>query len=148
MASDLPAAVLFACGHNAVRSPMAGGLMRHFFGHKVFVASCGVHTGELDPFAVAVMDELGIDISGHSPTSFEDLEDTLFDLIVSLTPEAHHAALELTRTQAVAVEYWPTLDPTLIAGNREQRLQAYREVRDGLMRHIQDRFGMPAAPVV
>lgn len=148
MERALPMAVLFACGHNAVRSPLAAALMRHFYGHKVFVASCGVHAGEVDPFAVAVMGELGMDVSGHRPTRFADLQDTLFDLIVTLTPEAHHAALELTRTMAVEVEYWPTLDPTLVEGNREQRLEAYRQVRDGLMQRIQERFGMPTAPVV
>jgi len=145
MAGDLPGAVLFACSKNAVRSPMAEGLMRHLYGHKIYVASCGVRTEELDPFAVTVMEDLGIDISRHRPRSFEDLEDASFDLVISLSPEAHHRALELTRTMAIEAEYWPTLDPSGTTGNREQVLDAYRQVRDGLMKRIRGRFGTLAA---
>jgi len=148
MARDLPQAVLFACGHNAVRSPMAAGLMRHFYGHRVHVASCGVHVGELDPFAIAVMAEIGIDISKHHPTSFDDLTDMMIDLVISLAPEAHHQAIELTRLLPLEVEYWPMHDPTLVEGTREQRMEAYREVRDALMERIRERFPLHSAPVV
>ena len=139
-----PQAVLFACGMNAVRSPMAAGLFAQLFGKSIYVASAGVQKGELDPFAVAVMEEVGIDISRHRPIDFEELEDLeglSFDLIVTLSPPAHHKALELTRTVAADVEYWPTVDPTGIEGSREQRLEAYREVRDQLMAQIRTRFG-------
>jgi protein-tyrosine-phosphatase len=139
-----PQAVLFACGMNAVRSPMAAGLFGQLFGKSVYVASAGVQKGELDPFAVAVMEEVGIDISRHRPIDFEELEDLEglnFDLIVTLSPPAHHKALELTRTVAAGVEYWPTVDPTGIEGSREQKLEAYREVRDTLMAQIRKRFG-------
>ena len=115
--------------------------MRHFYGHKVFVASCGIKPAEADPFMIAVMDELGIDMHKHRAQSFDDLEDTSFDVVVSLSPEAHHRALEMTRTMAIEAEYWPTLDPSVISGNREQILDAYRQVRDGLMRRLRDRFG-------
>lgn len=141
-----PHAVLFACGLNAVRSPMAAGLLRQMFGQSVYVGSAGVQKGELDPFAVAVMDEIGVDIARHKPTTFEELDELeglSFDLIVTLSPPAHHKALELTRTIAADVEYWPTVDPTGIEGSREQRLEAYREVRDQLMAHIRERFGQP-----
>jgi protein-tyrosine-phosphatase len=107
-----------------------------------------VQKGELDPFIVAVMDEIGIDISRHKPITFEELEDLEglnFDLIVTLSPPAHHKALELTRTVAADVEYWPTNDPTATEGSREQRLDAYRTVRDQLMAHIRARFGRPGA---
>jgi protein-tyrosine-phosphatase len=140
--SPRPQAVLFACGMNSVRSPMAAGLFRHFFG-RTYVGSAGVRKGELDPFAVAAMEELGLDIAKHKPITFEELEDwegLNFDLIVTLAPEAHHKALELTRTNAAEVEYWPTPDPTAIEGTREQRLDAYREVRDQLSRRIRARF--------
>ena len=136
-------AVLFACGMNAVRSPMAAGLLREMFGTNVYVGSAGVQKGELDPFAVAAMQEIGIDISRHRPMTFEELEDLEglnFDLIVTLSPPAHHKALELTHKVAAEVEYWPTLDPTAAEGNREQRLSAYREVRDELMVRIRERF--------
>ena len=140
MSADLPGAVLFACSQNAIRSPMAEGLTRHFFGHKIYVASCGVRAGEPDPFVIAVMDELGIDLSRHRPQSFEDLSDDSFDLIVSLSPEAHHWAVEMTRTMALEAEYWPTIDPSLTEGSREQRLEAYREVRDQLRQRLLARF--------
>ena len=143
-----PQAVLFACGLNSVRSPMAAALFRHMFGRTTYVGSAGVRRGELDPFAVAAMDEIGLDIAKHRPMTFEDLEDwegLNFDLIVTLAPEAHHKALELTRTVAADVEYWPTPDPTVQEGNREQRLDAYREVRDQLMRRIKERFATAPA---
>jgi protein-tyrosine-phosphatase len=142
--STRPQAVLFACGLNAVRSPMAAGLFRQMVGQGTYVASAGVRKGELDAFAVAALEELGIDIARHRPMTFEELEDwegLNFDLIVTLSPEAHHKALELTRTLAAEVEYWPSADPTAIEGSREQRLSAYREVRDQIMARIQARFG-------
>ena len=141
-----PHAVLFACGMNAVRSPMAAGLFHQMFGKSVYVASAGVQKGELDPFAVAVLEEIGIDISRHKPVTFEELDELeglSFDLIVTLSPRAHHKALELTRTIAAEVEYWPTVDPTAIEGTREQKLDAYREVRDQLIARIRERFGRP-----
>jgi protein-tyrosine-phosphatase len=139
-----PQAVLFACGMNAVRSPMAAGLFKQLFGKSIYVASAGVQKGELDPFVVAVMDEIGIDISRHKPIDFEELEELEglnFDLIVTLSPPAHHKALDLTRTIASDVEYWPTIDPTGIEGSREQKMNAYREVRDTLLAQIRKRFG-------
>ena len=143
-----PLALLFACGLNSVRSPIAAGLFAQMFGRSVYVGSVGVRKGELDPFAVAVMEEIGIDISRHKPITFEELEELEglnFDLIVTLSPEAHHRALELTRTSAVDVEYWPTEDPSAIEGNRAQRLDAYREVREQLLAHIRERFAKPSA---
>jgi protein-tyrosine-phosphatase len=145
--STRPHAVLFACGLNSVRSPMAAGLFRQIMGRASYVASAGVRKDELDPFAVAALEEIGIDISRHRPMTFEELEDwegLNFDLIVTLSPEAHHKALELTRTIAADVEYWPTPDPTAIEGTREQRLSAYREVRDQLTARIKARFGWHA----
>lgn len=135
-----PQAVLFACTLNAVRSPMAEGLMRRRFAKRIYVESVGVKRGELDPFAVAVLDELGVDISRHRPRSFADLEDANFDLVISLSPEAHHQALELTRTLPIEAEYWPTFDPTFVEGSRDQRLEAYRAVRDALDARIAARF--------
>jgi len=143
MDSARPQAVLFACGLNAVRSPMAAALFKHMFGRSAYVGSAGVRRGELDAFAVAAMEEIGLDIAKHRPMTFEELEDwegLNFDLIVTLAPEAHHKALDLTRTVAADVEYWPTPDPTNVEGTREQRLDAYRDVRDQLMRRIRDRF--------
>ena len=143
MTERRPQAVLFACGLNSVRSPMAAGVARYFFGKTIYVGSAGVRKGDLDPFAVAAMDEIGLDIGKHKPMTFEELEDwegLNFDLIVTLSPEAHHRALELTRTLAVDVEYWPIPDPTDGSGNREQRLDAYRVVRDQLMQRIKERF--------
>ena len=145
---DLPGAVLFACSKNAVRSPMAEAILKHLAGRRVYVVSAGVRAGEPDPFAEAAMEELGIDISAHKPQSLGDLGDASFDLIVSLSPEAHHQALALAEGYAIAVEYWPTADPTLAQGSREQILDAYRGVRDGLFRRIKQRFPLMGAPGV
>jgi protein-tyrosine-phosphatase len=146
VAGDRPQAVLFACGLNSVRSPMAAALFKHLFGRVTYVGSAGVRKGELDPFAVAAMEEIGLDIAKHRPITFEELEDLEglnFDLIVTLAPEAHHRALDLTRRLALDVEYWPTPDPTIAEGNREQRLDSYRDVRDQLLTRIRRRFGSP-----
>lgn len=142
----LPQAVLFACNFNAVRSVMAEHLMRLRFGKLVWVDSCGVRRAEEpDAFVFAAMDELGVDVSKHRAKAFADLDDASFDMIVSLTPEAHHRALEFTRTMAVDVEYWPTMDPTLAMGSREHRLEEYRAVRDALDKRIAARFERPMA---
>src|SRR6476660_1673127 len=143
-----PQAVLFACGLNSVRSPMAESLLQRMFPQGLYVRSAGARKGELDPFAVAVMAELGQDISGHKPQTFEELEDwegLNFDLIITLSPEAHHKALDLTRTMAADVEYWPTPDPTTTEGSREQKLAAYREVCDVLLMRIRRRFAKAGA---
>jgi protein-tyrosine-phosphatase len=125
---------------------MAASILRYLLGKRIYVQSAGVRPGETDPFAIAVMDEVGIDMARHQPQSIEDLEDTTFDLIVTLAPEAHHKALEFTRTMAVDVEYWPTIDPSAAAGNREQILQSYRAVRDQLFERIKARFGLTGTP--
>ena len=150
LARDLPGAVLFVCTMNSVRSPMAAAILRHLSGRRLYVESAGVKAGGPDPFAVAVMEELGIDIAAHRPGTLQELHDTSFDLIVTLSPEAHHQALELTRTMAVDVEYWPTFDATMLVGHasREQILDAYRGVRDQLFRRIKRRFGFEGGPSV
>ncbi len=145
MPGDLPSAVLFACTRNAIRSVMAEAIMKHFYGHKVYVASCGLKPGEPDPFVTAVMDEMGIDVGKHRPQGFDDLEDSSFDIVISLSPEAHHRALEMTRTMAIEAEYWPTMDPSVTSGSREQILDSYRDVRDQLVRKIRARFGSVVA---
>jgi protein-tyrosine-phosphatase len=135
--------VLFMCSLNAVRSPMAEALAKHFFGKSVYVQSAGVKKGEVDPFVIAVMDEAGVDLAKHKPKTVHELEEwegLNFDLIVSLSPEAHHRALDLTRTASAEVEYWPTQDPTIVQGSRDQMLDAYRAVRDGLIKRIKARL--------
>ncbi len=144
--ADQPDAVLFSCTRNAVRSPMAEGLLKHLLGHRIYVDSVGVRPLEVDGFSIQVMDEIGIDISKHRAKSFENLEDTSYDLIISLSPEAQHKAVELTRTMACEVEFWNTFDPAIIEGNREQRLDAFRQVRDQLKRRIEARFALDLTP--
>jgi protein-tyrosine-phosphatase len=147
MSEELPGAVLFTCNFNRVRSPMAERLMKLMYGTQVYVDSCGLRPDEEtepDPFAVAVMDELGADMRAHRPKTFDDLEDESFDVVISLTPEAQHRAVELARHHAVELEYWPTQDPTLAMGSREAVLAAYREARDALAARIRARFGKPA----
>jgi protein-tyrosine-phosphatase len=148
--NDRPGAVLFACTMNVVRSPMAAAILQHLAGRQIYVASAGVRAGEPDPFVAAVMDEIGIDVTSHRPHTLADLNDTSFDLIVSLSPEAHHQALELTRTMAVDVEYWPTFDASLMVGqgSRDQTLDSYRAVRDALFAKIKKRFNLEGGPSV
>ena len=143
---ELPSAVLFACTNNSIRSPMAEAILKFLHGRTVYVDSVGVHEREVDGFAIAVMDEIGIDISRHKPKTFEMLEDSSFDVVISLSPQAQHKAVEMTRVMACEVEFWRTFDPSMIDdASREVRLQAYREVRDQLMARIKARF--PLGPV-
>ena len=135
--------VLFVCAMNSVRSPMAEAIARHYFGKSIYVQSAGVRKGEPNGFMTSALAEIGIDASKHKPRTLDELEEwegLNFDLIISLSPEAHHAALELTRTVAADVEYWPTPDPTIVQGSREQVLDAYRNIRDGLMYRIRLRL--------
>jgi protein-tyrosine-phosphatase len=145
----LPDAVLFACNLNRVRSPMAEALLKRLIGDRLFVDSCGLRSPlpaeagepEVDPLALEVMREIGCDLANHRAKTFDDLEDDSFDLVISLTPEAQHRAVEMARGRASHIEYWPIFDPTLTEGSREARLEAYRQVRDTLAARIAGRFG-------
>ena len=143
-----PGAVLFCCTKNSIRSAMAEGLLKHLMGHRIYVDSAGVREGQIDPFVIAVMDEIGIDMSRHKSKTFDELADDSFDLIISLSPEAQHRAVEQTRTMACDVEFWNTLDPSIVEGSREQRMESYRQVRDQLMKRIKERFPPDLAPQV
>lgn len=136
----LPGSVLFACTMNSIRSPMAEGLFKLLHGKRIFVDSVGLKAAPIDPLAVEVMAELGVDLKGHKSKTFDDLADTSFDVIVTLSPEAQHRAVELTRIMACDVEYWQTFDPTVVEGSREQQLASYREVRDRLAARVRERF--------
>jgi protein-tyrosine-phosphatase len=146
--ADTPHAVLFCCNFNRVRSVMAEALLKRRFGKEVFIDSCGLRAMgeaekdgfEVDPFVFEVLLEIGWDVAHHRSKTFDDLQDESFDLVISLTPEAQHRAVELARGQATELEYWPTIDPTLAEGSREHRLAAYREVRDCLEARIEQRF--------
>ena len=138
--SRVPGSVLFVCSENALRSPMAEAMVKAYYGDRVYVDSIGVREGELDPLAVAAMEEIEIDISGHKPKQLDDLLDTSFDIIVTLSPEAHHQAMDKMRNEAVEVVFWPTYDPSVVEGNRDVRLAAYRDVRDSLKALIEEMF--------
>ena len=138
---DLPSAVLFACTMNAVRSSMAEGILKFLHGSRIYVDSAGVRQGEIDGYTIAVMDEIGIDLSKHKSKIFDDLEDAYYDVVIPLSPEAQHKAVEMTRVMACEVEFWNTFDPSLIESEkREVRLDAYRQVRDQLLKRIKNRF--------
>ena len=137
----LPGSVLFLCGMNSVRSPMAEQMARQILPRSVFVASAGVRAGERDPFVDAVLAEKDMSLGDRQPQMLDELEDAYFDLIITLSPEAHHAALELTRSLAVNVEYWPTANPSDARGTRDQIMDAYRDVRDRLEAQLKARFG-------
>ncbi|MBB4064080.1 arsenate-mycothiol transferase ArsC [Gellertiella hungarica] len=135
----VPGAILFMCAMNAIRSPMAEAIAKSLL-PQVYIASAGVRRGDRDPFVDAVLEEIGLSLGKREPQTLEDLEDDYFDLVITLSPEAHHQALELTRSSAVEVIYWPAADPSAVSGSREQVLSAYRDVRDSLERMIRDRF--------
>ncbi|NKB48685.1 MAG: low molecular weight phosphatase family protein [Alphaproteobacteria bacterium] len=147
--NDFPKSVLFACNRNTIRSPMAEALMKHLLGHRIYVDSVGVRlaANEVDPFAIAALAEIGLDISRHRPKSFDDIADQSIDLIVTFTPQAQHRAVELTRTIACDIEYWPMADPTIVEGNRDTRLAAYRDLREDIFEHIKRRFPLSDAPL-
>ncbi len=139
--SELPSAVLFACTMNSIRSPMAESILKFLHGSRIYVDSAGVRSLDIDGYAVTVMDEIGIDLARHHAKTFDDLEDDSFDLIISLSPEAQHKAMEMTRWMSCEVEFWNTFDPSIIESeNREVKLDAYRQVRDQLMERLKQRF--------
>ncbi len=140
MSGTPPDAVLFVCTENSIRSPLAAALFKAATTKPCYIQSAGVRAGEINPFVIEVAKEIDIDLENHTPQSLAELQDSLFDIIITLSPEAHHQALEMTRTMAVDVEYWPTMDPTIVEGNRDQRLEAYRACRDGLSSKIAARF--------
>ncbi|WP_295735323.1 low molecular weight phosphatase family protein [uncultured Bartonella sp.] len=135
-----PSSVLYVCGQNSIRSPIAEALTRKMF-PDIYVASAGVVKGNRDPFAAAVIAEDGLSMKDHNPRGLEELSDGFFDLVITLTPQAHHAVLERMRGFSVDVEYWPTPDPALATGSREQILDAYRDIRKNLKKRISERFG-------
>jgi len=144
--NDLPSAVLFCCTMNSVRSPMAESILKFLHGHRIYVDSVGVRSADIDGYSVAVMDEIGIDLGRHNSKTFDDLDDDYYDLIIPLSPEAQHRAVELTRVMAVDIEFWNTFDPSLIESeNRDTKLDAYRQVRDQLMQKIKARFPVNSA---
>ncbi|MFZ5779924.1 MAG: low molecular weight phosphatase family protein [Pseudomonadota bacterium] len=145
----LPASMLFACSENSVRSPMAEALAKRLYGHASYIDSVGVRAAaDVDQFAAAVLDEVGIDAHRHHAKSFDDADAASFDLIVTLSPEAHHRALEFTRGTAAEVEYWPVPDPSVVEGTRDMRLDAYRRLRDLLLSRLKARFGASSGPTV
>jgi protein-tyrosine-phosphatase len=144
----IPASLLFACSENSIRSPMAEALARRLYGALAFIDSVGVRANEIDGFAAAALDEVGIDLHRHEGKTFDDVDPSSFELIVTLSPEAHHRALEFTRAAAVEVEYWPVTDPSAVEGSREMRLDAYRRTRDQILMRLKARFGAPSGPSV
>jgi arsenate reductase len=151
MPSALPASVLFTCDHNVVRSPMAEGLAKAFYGHNFYVQSAGVrHDLEIDGFVISVCQELGVELSRHRPRSFDEMQDWGddlggFDLIVALSPASQRKALELTRYYHLDVEYWPIMDPTGLGETRDEKLARYRQTRDQIVERMVGRFGKPVA---
>lgn len=144
-----PTSVLFACDHNAVRSPMAEGIMKKYYGRRIFVQSAGVkHDLDIDGFSIAVAAELDVCLKKHRVRSFDEMEewgDVIdgYDLIIALSPASQRRALEYTRVHALEVEYWPIFDPTGLGKSREDKLKVYRQTRDQISENIIARFGPP-----
>jgi protein-tyrosine-phosphatase len=146
--NGMPASLLFACSENSVRSPMAEALAKRLYGQASYIDSVGVRASMVDGMAAAALDELGIDVHRHHAKTFDDVDPSSFDLIVTLSPEAHHQALEFTRGTAAEVEYWPVMDPSVVEGSRDMRLSAYRSTRDQILARLKARFGAPSGPSV
>jgi protein-tyrosine-phosphatase len=152
MSEQLPQSVLFCCDHNAVRSPMAEGIMKQFYGTDTYVQSVGVKNDlEIDGFSIAVCKELNVELSRHRSRSFDEMEEwgedlSSFDLVVALSPASQRRALELTRFYHIDVEYWPILDQTGLGESREAKLVSYRQARDQVIERLQERWGNPAQP--
>jgi len=153
VARELPQSVLFCCDHNAVRSPMAEGIMKKLYGTDVYVQSAGVRSDlEIDGFSIAVCRELGVELDRHRSRSFDEMEQwgddlSSFDLIVALSPASQRKALELTRLAHMEVAYWPIMDPTGLGETREAKLNAYRQTRDQIIRQVKDRWGDPGVGI-
>ena len=149
---DFPHSVLFCCDHNAVRSPMAEGIMKKLYGTRAYIQSAGVRNDmEIDGFAISVCEEIGVALERHRSRSFDEMEQwgddlSSFDLVLALSPASQRRALELTRFFHLDVEYWPILDPTGLGENREARLQSYRQTRDQIIERLTERFGPPTEP--
>ena len=149
MVSPLPQSVLFCCDHNAVRSPMAEGIMKKFYGMDTYVQSAGVHNDmEIDGFSIAVCQEMDVELGRHRSRSFDMMEQwgddlSSFDLVIALSPASQRRALELTRYFHLDVEYWPIMDPTGLGETRNDKLNSYRQTRDQIIQHITDRWGEP-----
>ena len=146
--NGLPASLLFACSENSVRSPIAAALAKRLYGQSSYIDSAGVRASAVDGFAVQALDEIGIDVHHHHAKTFDDVDPSSFDLIITLSPEAHHRALDFTRNIATGVEYWPVPDATAVEGSRETRLQAFRQVRDLILQRLKVRFGVPSGPTL
>ena len=143
---EFPSAVLFACTMNSVRSPMAEAILKFLHGTHIYVDSVGVRSKEIDGFAITVMDEIGIDLSLHKAKTFDDLEDNYYDLVITLSPEAQHRAVEMTRVMACTIEFWNTFDPSILSNeDRDSRLNAYRQIRDQLIKRIKAKFPINTA---
>jgi len=149
MAPELPQSVLFCCDHNAVRSPMAEGIMKQLYGSDTYVQSAGVKSDlDIDGFSIAVCKEIGVELARHRARSFDEMEEwgddlSSFDLVVALSPASQRRALELTRVFHLEVVYWPILDPTGLGETREAKLNAYRQTRDQIRGHLIERWGPP-----
>ena len=144
---EFPSAVLFACTMNSVRSPMAEAILKFLHGTRIYVDSVGVRSREIDGFAITVMDEIGIDLTQHKAKTFDNLEDNFYDLVIPLSPEAQHRAVEMTRVMACKIEFWNIFDPSIFENeDRDSRLDAYRQIRDQLMDKIKSKF--PSNPAL
>ncbi|MFY2822911.1 low molecular weight phosphatase family protein [Ruegeria sp. MALMAid1280] len=147
--TPLPQSVLFCCDHNSVRSPMAEGIMKKFYGTGTYVQSAGVHNDlEIDGFCISVCHEIGVELSRHRSRSFDEMQEwgddlSSFDLVVALSPASQRKALELTRIFHLDVDYWPIMDPTGLGENREEKLHHYRQTRDQIIGHLRERWGEP-----
>ena len=138
--TKLLTSILFVCNINSIRSPMAEAILKLWFNKKIFIDSCGIRNGKIDHMAIEVMAEENFDLTNHSSKLFSDLESTYFDLIITFTNEAYSEVKSQTKTQDCEIEYIDIPGASQTTGNRQQRLDSYRQVRDLLIEKLKDRF--------
>ncbi|KJZ21937.1 low molecular weight phosphatase family protein [Tritonibacter mobilis] len=145
--TELPQSILFCCDHNAVRSPMAEGIMKKLYGTGTYVQSAGVKNDlEIDGFCISVCQEIDVELSRHRSRSFDEMEQwgddiSSYDLVIALSPASQRRALELTRFFHLDVEYWPIMDPTGLGESRQAKLESYRQTRDQILERLIARWG-------
>ncbi|MGA2988061.1 MAG: arsenate reductase ArsC [Terriglobia bacterium] len=127
--------VLILCTGNSARSQMAEGLLRHDGGAAFEVASAGTKPSSVRPEAIAAMREIGIDISGHRSKSVDEFAGQVFDYVITVCDNARESCPVFAATTKRI--HWSLCDPAAVQGSEEDRLAAFRSVRDELRRNLQ-----------
>lgn len=126
--------VLFLCTHNSARSQIAEGLLRKMAGERFEVFSAGTEQTRVQPLAIEAMREIGIDISGHTSKTLDAFEGQTFDYVITVCDRANESCpIFPGGTERI---HWSFEDPTAATGTDEQKLRAFRTVRDAIQQRL------------